>query len=126
MKKTLSFVLFISLTVMFLFVPASKMFASEKKMVNINTASKKELTVLKGIGEKTAQKIIDYRKANGPFKTTDELKNVKGIGKKIYEGLKNQITVGTVPGSSDLKGSDKKGSSKKTDEKKTTEKKSTK
>lgn len=60
--------------------------------ININTASKLELKKLKGIGEKTAQKIIIYRKKT-PFKTIDDLKNVKGIGPKKFETIKNQITV---------------------------------
>ncbi|NLC28265.1 MAG: ComEA family DNA-binding protein, partial [Campylobacteraceae bacterium] len=51
--------------------------------VNINTANVEELATLKGIGEKKAQAIIEYREANGGFKTVDELSNVKGIGEKI-------------------------------------------
>ena len=57
--------------------------STEKKVtfpVNINTASKKELDALPGIGEVLAQRIIDYRSANGPFSTVDELTKVKGIG----------------------------------------------
>ena len=48
--------------------------------VNINTASLEELDALDGVGPSTAQKIIDYRTANGPFKTIDDIKNVSGIG----------------------------------------------
>jgi len=48
--------------------------------VNINTATKEELTSLKGIGEKRAQDIIDYRTKNGPFKSVDDLEKVPGIG----------------------------------------------
>ncbi len=49
--------------------------------VNVNSASAKEIaTMLKGIGEKKAQDIVDYRTENGPFKTVDELSNIKGIG----------------------------------------------
>lgn len=49
--------------------------------VNINTASAEELaTLLKGIGIKKAQAIVDYREANGPFASIDDLTNVKGIG----------------------------------------------
>ncbi|WP_001159855.1 ComEA family DNA-binding protein [Vibrio sp. RC586] len=49
--------------------------------VNINTASAEELaTLLKGIGLKKAQAIVDYREANGPFVSVEDLTNVKGIG----------------------------------------------
>ena len=61
--------------------------------VNINTASKKELDALPGIGEVLAQLIIDYRSANGPFSTVDELTKVKGIGAKTLEKLKPYATV---------------------------------
>ena len=70
--------------------------STEKKVtfpVNINTASKKELDALPGIGETLAQRIIDYRSANGPFSTVDELTKVKGIGVKTLEKLKPYATV---------------------------------
>lgn len=47
--------------------------------------------LLDGIGEKTAQKIIDYREAQGGFKTLEELKNVPGIGDKRFDQIKNDI-----------------------------------
>ena len=61
--------------------------------VNINTASKEELTSLKGVGEKRAQAIIDYRTKNGPFKTADDLEKVPGIGPGIMKQIKSQISV---------------------------------
>ena len=61
--------------------------------VNINTANKEKLETLPGIGETTAQKIIDYREANGKFKTIEDIKNVNGIGEAKYESLKDKITV---------------------------------
>ena len=61
--------------------------------VNINTANKEKLETLPGIGETTAQKIIDYRETNGKFKTIEDIKNVSGIGEAKYESLKDKITV---------------------------------
>ena len=61
--------------------------------VNINTASKEKLETLPGVVETTAQKIIDYREANGKFKTIEDIKNVSGIGDSKYESLKDKITV---------------------------------
>ena len=61
--------------------------------VNINTASARELDALPGIGEKLAQRIIDYRSANGPFQSVDDLIKVKGIGEKTLEKIKPYATV---------------------------------
>lgn len=60
--------------------------------VNINTADLSQLDTLPGIGPSLAQRIIDYRQANGGFKTVDDLKNVSGIGDKKYEDLKDMIS----------------------------------
>ncbi|CAK8721231.1 hypothetical protein GCAAIG_10835 [Candidatus Electronema halotolerans] len=63
--------------------------------VNINTASKEELNALPGIGPVKAEAIIKYRQEKGPFKSVDELKNVYGIGDKILDRLKSEISVGS-------------------------------
>ncbi|NLM49949.1 MAG: DUF655 domain-containing protein [Clostridiaceae bacterium] len=61
--------------------------------ININTAGKSELMKLKGIGEKTAQAIIDYRNQKGKFTSIEDIKKVKGIGDKKFEEIKDKITV---------------------------------
>ena len=61
--------------------------------ININTADASELEEITGVGEVTAQKIIDYRKENGSFKTVEDLKQVSGIGDKTFEKLKKEIKV---------------------------------
>jgi competence protein ComEA len=60
--------------------------------VNINTATKEELTSLKGIGEKRAQDIIDYRTKNGPFKSVDDLEKVPGIGPGTMKQIRPELT----------------------------------
>jgi len=61
--------------------------------VNINTASATDLEGLPGIGAKTAQRIVEYRQKNGPFKKVEELMNVRGVGEKNFLKLKNQISI---------------------------------
>ena len=61
--------------------------------ININTASKETFTSLSGIGDAKAQKIIDYRNENGLFKSIEELKNVSGISEKLFEQIKEFITI---------------------------------
>lgn len=62
------------------------------KIININAADKDELTSLDGIGETMAERIIEYRNTNGPFGNIEEIKNVKGIGDKTFENVKDFIT----------------------------------
>lgn len=61
--------------------------------VNLNTASVADLDGLKGVGPAKAQAIVDYRTKNGPFKSVDDLKNVKGFGAKSIDKLKGDLTV---------------------------------
>lgn len=61
--------------------------------VNINTATQDELDAVKGIGPGKAKAIIDYRTKNGPYKSVDDLKGVKGFGEKSLAKLRGELTV---------------------------------
>jgi competence protein ComEA len=61
--------------------------------ININTASQVELETLPGIGPSIAQRIIEYREANGPYPTIEAIQNVSGIGPSTFEQIKDLITV---------------------------------
>ncbi|MHB8095215.1 MAG: ComEA family DNA-binding protein [Candidatus Aminicenantales bacterium] len=63
--------------------------------VNINSASQAELEGLPRIGPKVAQRIIEFRTKNGNFQKIEELMKVPGIGEKLFNQLKDLITVGT-------------------------------
>ena len=65
----------------------------ENKKININTASLEELITLNGLGESKAKSIIEYRTNTGLFNTVEDLLNVKGIGQKIFEGIKDFVEV---------------------------------
>ena len=59
--------------------------------VDINSANKSELQGIKGVGEKRAEAILEYRSKNGCFKSVDEIKNVKGFGEKFLEKNRSEI-----------------------------------
>ncbi len=61
--------------------------------ININTATKEELDTLPGIGEVTAQRIIDFREQHGNFQKIEDIMNVSRIGPKLFEQIKDKITV---------------------------------
>ncbi len=67
---------------------------SSEKKININTASVAELQELPRIGEKVAQRIVDFRKTHGKFKKIEEIMKVKGIGEKTFQQIRDRITVG--------------------------------
>lgn len=67
--------------------------ATEQQRISINTGTIEDLCTLPGIGEGTAQRIIDYRSHQGLFQTTEDLMKVKGIGLAKYEKLKDLIAL---------------------------------
>ncbi len=60
--------------------------------IDINTAGVEQLATLAGIGPALAQRIVDYREANGKFRDVDALENVRGIGSNIMEDIRHRIT----------------------------------
>jgi competence protein ComEA len=62
--------------------------------VNLNTASATELATLPGVGEKLAQRIIEYRQKAGGFKTVQEIVNVRGVGEKNFAKMQTHLTIG--------------------------------
>jgi competence ComEA-like helix-hairpin-helix protein len=62
-------------------------------VVNINSADASQLSLLPRIGEKVAQRIIEYRTEHGPFKKATDLMQVKGIGAKTFDGLSAYVSV---------------------------------
>lgn len=60
--------------------------------VNLNTATKKELMTLDGIGSKKAEEIIKYREKT-PFQKPEDIKNIKGIGDKLFDKIKDKVEV---------------------------------
>ena len=79
--------------ILFTVVCVAGVSAQEADKININKASLEELTKLKRIGKKYAERIIKYREEHGPFKRPEDIMNVSGIGRKTWEANKDQITV---------------------------------
>jgi competence protein ComEA len=71
----------------------AKATGSSTAVVNINTATQAQLESLPGLGAKAAERILEYRQKNGPFKKVEDLMNVKGIGEKSFLKLKPRLTV---------------------------------
>jgi len=88
-KKNLVVLSIFAVLMMFSF----NVYAQEKEMVNINTATVKELVQLKGVGNQYAQKIVEYRETNGSFQKPEDIKNVQGIGQKTWEMNKGVIVI---------------------------------
>lgn len=85
------FVLCTAMTVVM--VLAGALWAEDSGKININTALVDELVQLNKIGQKYAERIVQYREKNGPFKNPEDIMQVPGIGHKIYEMNKDRIAV---------------------------------
>lgn len=71
----------------------NKVKLEKDKKVNINTGTLEELKTLNGIGDSKAKSIIEYRDQNGGYKSIEDIKNVTGIGEKMFERIKEQIEI---------------------------------
>lgn len=67
--------------------------SSQGGFVNLNTATKEELDTLPGIGPAMASRIIEYRQANGSFKSIEDIKEVKGIGEAKFAKMKDRLRI---------------------------------
>jgi competence protein ComEA len=88
--KRLAFLCIAVAIVMVFIGPA---WAVDGAKINLNKATVEELIQLKGIGQKYAERIIQFREKSGPFEKTEDLMNVPGIGPKIWEKNKDRIVV---------------------------------
>ena len=86
-------VLVLCLVSVFFLTFVSALWAGETGKVNINKASVEEIAKLEKIGEKYAERIVQYRKDHGPFEKAEDITKVKGIGPKTFELNKDRISV---------------------------------
>ncbi|WP_054749349.1 helix-hairpin-helix domain-containing protein [Lacticaseibacillus thailandensis] len=71
--------------------------AADTDQIDLNTATLAQLQTISGVGPKRAQDIIDYRSEHGGFQSVDQLKDISGIGDKIFADLQPHVTVGSTP-----------------------------
>lgn len=74
-------------------IGTTKQSPETKTLININTATIGELIQIKGIGPKTAERIVEYRDVNGPFFYIEDIQKVKGIGPKTFKAIRDWITL---------------------------------
>ena len=73
------------------FVCIGPVWAQDSERLNINTASVRELAELENVGPKYAVRIVEHRQKYGPFKLTEELMDVPGIGLRTFDRIKDRI-----------------------------------
>ncbi|MBE9551744.1 MAG: ComEA family DNA-binding protein [Proteobacteria bacterium] len=89
--KKIFFALCLIIAVVMGVVPA--LLAQETEYVNINAASVEQLTQLKGIGPKIAERVVQYREEHGRFQQAEDITKVQGIGQGIFQQNVERITV---------------------------------
>ena len=83
----------LSAAMLIMFAFTAPVSGQDTERVNINKASAAELAKLQEVGPKFAVRIIEYRQKYGPFKLTEELMEIRGIGPRTYDRIKDKITV---------------------------------
>lgn len=92
MRKSL-YILVLTLVAVSMAAAASAAEPAGAGVVNINTADAAQLMLLPGVGEKAAQRVIEYRTQHGPFRKPTDLMQVKGFGAKTYDAVSAYIAV---------------------------------
>jgi competence protein ComEA len=67
--------------------------AAPSGTININSASAEQIALLPRVGIKLAERVVEYRKTNGPFKKVEDLMEVKGVGEKLFVVLRPHLSV---------------------------------
>ena len=81
------------IAIVFILTISGTVWAKDTEKININTATVEQLVQLQRIGPSYAAKIIEYRKANGPFEKPEDIMKVSGIGPKTFEVNKDRISI---------------------------------
>jgi comEA protein len=95
-RRVIAPLVLLSFLVVSLLIPTA--LAQGVQKVDLNRADQEELESLPGVGPHLASQIMEYREKLGPFQRVEDLMNVRGIGEKKFEQLKDLITVGKKTG----------------------------
>jgi competence protein ComEA len=92
-RRLLSSILFLGLLAASLPTLPAAAAEVKQRVVNVNTADATRLSLLPRVGPAVAERILDYRKENGPFKSAEDLMQVRGIGEKTFALIKPYVAL---------------------------------